>query len=204
MNEKDQEIEVKFYLSDLPRLEQRIQSAGGVQLQARVHETNLRFDLRDGSLTTNHQVLRLRKDVNSILTYKGPSSVGAAVNIRQEIETTVGDFEAAQRILEALGYQISVMYEKWRTTYRIEKLEIVLDEMPFGNFCEIEGPDAETIRLAAEILQLDWESRITDSYLGMFWRLKSNLNLKAENLDFASFMGSTITHLDLGILPADR
>jgi len=204
MNEKDQEIEVKFYLSDLPKLEQRIQSAGGVRMQARVHESNLRYDLPDGSLTSNHQVLRLRKDVNSILTYKGPSSLGETVNIRQEIETTVGDFAAAQRILEALGYRIAVMYEKWRTTYRLGVLEIVLDEMPFGNFCEIEGPDAETIRLAANSLHLDWESRITDSYLGMFWRLKSSQSLPAENLDFASFQEITITHQDLGVIPADR
>lgn len=204
MNEIDQEIEVKFYLSNLPVLERRIQAAGGICTQQRVHETNLRFDLPDGSLTADRRVLRLRQDVQSVLTYKGPSAAGQTVNVRQEIETTVGDFAAAQRILEALGYHIAVMYEKWRTTYRLERLEIVLDELPYGNFCEIEGPDAETIRSTAGLLKLNWNERITDSYLGMFARVKSNLDLKAEHLSFDAFTGINIRPQDLAVIPADR
>lgn len=203
MNEHDQEIEVKFYLANLPKLEEKIKAAGGIRVQERVRETNLRFDLPDGSLTSDRRVLRLRQDVNSVLTYKGPSAAGQTVNVRQEIETTVGDFAAAQRILETLGYQVVVMYEKWRTTYRLGQLEIVLDELPYGNFSEIEGPDAEIIRSTAGLLDLDWNKRITDSYLGMFWRLKAKLDLKAEHLDFASFAGLSIRAEDLDIRPAD-
>lgn len=204
MNQKDEEIEVKFYLSSLPGLEKRIRAAGGVLQQGRVHETNLRFDLPDGSMTAERRVLRLRQDVQSVLTYKGPSAAGQTVNVRQEIETTVGDFAAARRILEALGYRVAVMYEKWRTTYDLGHLEIVLDELPYGNFCEIEGPDAEIIRSTAGLLNLDWNERITDSYLGMFWRLKEKLNLKAEHLDFASFTNLDIRADDLDIHPADK
>ncbi len=204
MNEVDQEVEVKFYLANLPALELRIVKAGGVLVQPRVHEVNLRFDLPDGSLTANRRVLRLRQDVHSVLTYKGPSAAGQTVNVRQEIETDVSDFAAAQRILEALGYQVAVMYEKWRTTYELENLEIVLDELPYGVFCEIEGPDAESIRSAAAGLKLNWEERITDSYLGMFGRLKANLHLNAEHLDFQSFAGLTIRPQDLAVKYADR
>jgi len=59
MNQTDQEIEVKFYLANLPALEQRIIKAGGILVQPRVHEVNLRFDLPDGSLTADKRVLRL-------------------------------------------------------------------------------------------------------------------------------------------------
>ncbi|HEY4693241.1 MAG TPA: class IV adenylate cyclase [Bellilinea sp.] len=204
MNQTDQEIEVKFYLANLPALEQRIIKAGGILVQPRVHEVNLRFDLPDGSLTADKRVLRLREDVRSVLTYKGPSAAGQTVNVRQEIETDVSDFAAAQRIIEALGYQVAVMYEKWRTTYQLEDLEIVLDELPYGVFCEIEGPDAESIRSAAAGLRLNWGERITDSYLGMFWRLKANLNLAADHLDFQSFSGITIRPQDLAVKYADK
>ncbi len=204
MNQSDQEIEVKFYLLRLAALEKRIQAAGGVLVQERVHEINLRFDLPDGSLSTDRRVLRLRQDVRAVLTYKGPSAAGQVVNVRQEIETDVSDFSAAQRILEALGYQVAVIYEKWRTTYQLENLEIVLDELPYGNFCEIEGPDAESIRSTAGLLKLDWSARITDSYLGMFWRLKANLGLAAENLDFSSFADLKIRPEDLDAAYADK
>ncbi len=95
------------------------------------------------------------------------------------------------------------MYEKWRTTYHLTGVEIVVDELPYGIFCEIEGTDAEIIQTTAEHLGLDWNKRIIDSYLAMFWRLKSKLNLEAQNLDFASFEGIDITPEDLEVRPAD-
>jgi adenylate cyclase class 2 len=203
MNQSDQEIEVKFYIRQLARLEKAIQDAGGHLAQPRVKETNLRFDLPDGSLLAQRRVLRLRQDTRSLLTYKGPSAVGEAVNIRQEIETAVSDFSAAQRILEALGYHVSIGYEKWRTSYHLDDLEIVLDELPYGNFCEIEGPNPAAIQAAASRLKLNWEARIVDSYLGMFWRLKTNLGLQAENLDFASFASRHISSEELAVTYAD-
>lgn len=204
MNHQDQEIEVKFFITNLPGFEARILAAGGVKVQERVRETNLRFDLPDHSLMMERRVLRLRQDVRSVLTFKGPAASDQQVMMRQEIETTVGDFAAARKILEALGYQVVVMYEKWRATYRMEEVEIVVDELPYGNFCEIEGTNAGIIQSTAGLLDLDWNNRIIDSYLAMFWRLKTKLNLKAENLDFASFAGLDIRPEDLEVRPADR
>jgi adenylate cyclase class 2 len=126
------------------------------------------------------------------------------VNIRQEIETEVSDLGAARRILEALGYQVAISYEKWRTTYRLANLEVVLDEMPYGHFCEIEGPDGESIQAAATQLNLDWNARIMDSYLGLFWRVKAARGLSARNLDFDSFAGLEISPEDLGTVYADH
>lgn len=204
MNHQDQEIEVKFFITNLPGFEARILAAGGVKVQERVRETNLRFDLPDHSLMMERRVLRLRQDVRSVLTFKGPAASDQQVMMRQEIETTVGDFAAARKILEALGYQVVVMYEKWRATYRMEEVEIVVDELPYGNFCEIEGTNAGIIQSTAGLLDLDWNNRIIDSYLAMFWRLKTKLYLKAENLDFASFAGLDIRPEDLEVRPADR
>ena len=47
----ENEIEVKFLLKDLPRLELRIKALGGKLVQPRVKETNLRFDTPAGDLT---------------------------------------------------------------------------------------------------------------------------------------------------------
>lgn len=204
MNSNDQEIEVKFYLSNAPALISRLAEVGGQLIQARLFEVNLRFDTPARDLTRAQRVLRLRQDNRVRMTYKGPAAAGEAVSVRQEIEFEVSDFGAARRLLEALGYQVSVMYEKWRTTYRLGGLEIVIDEMPFGSFCEIEGPDAASILQTAVSLGLDWNERINASYLALFDRLKINRQLDVDQLSFAELADQAITPGDLGVRPADH
>lgn len=199
MSDKDQEIEVKFLVQDLSVIEARLLSLGAQRSAERVRETNLRFDTPGGDLTRQRQVLRLRQDAGAVMTFKGPARAGESVSVRQEIEFQVSDFGAAQRLLEALGYVIAVIYEKYRTTYSLGELEVVLDEMPFGSFLEIEGPDGESIQRLAAGLQLDWEARSSASYLALFNQLRVARSLKAQNLTFDELSGVETAPEDLGL-----
>jgi adenylate cyclase class 2 len=203
MNRNQTEVEVKFYLSDMDAFEKRLRSIGASLIQPRTFETNLRFDTPNLNLTKSHQVLRLRHDQANFLTYKGPAQPGKTVAIRQEIEVEVSDFDSTEALLKALGYQVSVRYEKWRTKYHLENLEIDLDEMPFGHFVEIEGVDAAQIERMAVTLALDWRARITDSYMMLFDRLKKSKHIQIPNLVFADIKEMNIHPEDLGVKPAD-
>jgi adenylate cyclase, class 2 len=203
MTKNEQEIEVKFPVHDLAAIARRLAALGAVLAAGRVREKNLRFDFPDGSLTREHRVLRLRQDAGSVMTYKGPAQLGSEVSARQEIEFQVSDLGAAQRLLEALGFVVSVMYEKYRTTYTLGELTIVLDEMPFGSFLEIEGPDAGSIRAAAEKFGLDWEARSTASYLSLFNTLREVRGINAHNLSFAEFEGVQVSMGDMDLRYAD-
>lgn len=203
MNINHLEMEVKFYLSDPASFEQRLRSIGANLIQPRTFETNLRFDTADLALTKEHRVLRLRQDQGTFLTYKGPSEWGKTVSVRQEIEIEVSDFDSTRLLLEALGYHINVRYEKWRTKYQLENLEIDLDEMPFGSFVEIEGDDAKKIESMAAMLSLAWSNRVNDSYLKLFEFLKYKKHLTVENLTFDDFKEHKIHVEDLGIKPGD-
>ena len=195
----DKELEVKFYLPALFTLQAQLEILGAQLVQPRVHEINLRFDTPDGDLTRSFRVLRLRQDTQARLTYKGPGEVQDGVRARQELEFTVGDFETARRVLDALGFVVSVMYEKYRATYALGGVLVTLDEMPYGNFAEVEGPDGASIRRTAEGLGLDWEARILDSYIALFDRLRERLGLAFRDLSFANFDGVSVTPEDLGV-----
>lgn len=203
MSKSEQEIEVKFYVRDLASVARRVEAAGARKTIERVREVNLRFDTPDGALTRKRQVLRLRQDFNAVMTFKGPAQPGEEVSNRQEIEFQLSDFTAAWHLLEALGYQVAVIYEKYRTTYQLDDLTIVLDEMPFGFFVEIEGPDANSIRTAAEKMGFNWEARSAASYLALFSFLKDNKQLKAEHLTFDALTGVPVSPSDLGLQFAD-
>jgi adenylate cyclase class 2 len=199
----DQEIEIKLYLSDMPAFRRRVEQQGAELVEARLHEVNLRYDTPDGGLTRTAQVLRLRQDNLAHLTYKGKGDTNSEVYIRREIEFTVGDFQAARLFLEALGYTVSLMYEKYRTSYSLDGVIVTLDEMPFGNFSELEGPDAESIRRVADMLGVNWEARIADSYTALFTRLKNSLGLTFRDLSFENFKGIIVSSQALGVQPAD-
>ena len=203
MNKDQQEIEAKFFVQDLTGLRERLLEAGGQCIQERVLEINLRFDTPDRRLSTEARVLRLRRDQASRLTYKGPADPTQAISVRKEIEFVVSNFVAARNFLEALGYQVIVHYEKYRTTYALEDVEVLLDEMPYGTFVEIEGGDIAGVQKAAERLNLNWETSTRDSYLMLFEKLKAKLGLKVQNLSFAEFESLYFTVEDFDLVAAD-
>ena len=185
------ETEVKLYVSDLDGLAARLVAAGAALHSPRTYEHNVRYDMPGGELSRQYTVLRLRQDARVRLTYKGPAQVTDGVMSRFEAEVTVSDFATMDGILRALGYVPFVVYEKYRTTYQWGEAEIVLDELPFGTFCEIEGP-LPAIRAALTALGLEDCPRIPTSYLGVFAALKGRLGLAFRDLTFANFAGIVV------------
>jgi adenylate cyclase class 2 len=145
----------------------------------------------------------LRKDTADRVTYKGPGLTLDGVYHRKEIQFTVSDFNAAQAFLEALGYQISMVYEKFRTVYALGDVLVTLDELPLGNFIEVEGPDPKSIQQTSQQLGVRWASRITSSYISLFQIACQTMHLKTNNLTFADFVNIVVMPDHLGVHPAD-
>jgi adenylate cyclase class 2 len=196
---QNQELEVKFYLADLHLLEARLTALGAQLVQARVHEVNLRFDTPQNTLSHTYQALRLRKDTEARMTYKGPGEIQDGVRLRKELEFTIGDFDTAQALLEALGFQVMLMYEKYRAVYRLGEVLVTLDEMPYGHFAEVEGPDGDSIQAAARQLALDWQKRSLESYTALFQHARQCLGFTFRDLSFVNFENLPVTAADLGI-----
>lgn len=204
MSKHNQETEVKYYVTHLDRLAARLEELHARLDQARVLETNLRFDLPDGSLTSTGRVLRLRRDTKSRLTYKGAGQNKSGVLDRQEIEFVVEDDQKARQFLEALGYRKSMFYEKYRTTYELDESKIMLDEMPYGSFLEIEGETVEQIQALSAKLHLDWSAAIPSSYTALFEGLRKRLGYSFQDISFENFRDIRVTPADLNVRPADE
>lgn len=197
------EREVKFFLKGLKNIQKRLLAAGAEIIKPRIFERNFRYDFPDHSLASAGRVLRLRQDDEVRLTYKDRATNEDVISEREELEIKVSDFNTTHALLTALGYEVSVQYEKYRTTYQLHDVEIDLDEMPFGCFLEIEGPDTSSIQKIAQQLSLCWESRSTMSYIALFERLLAN-GLEVDQLTFEQFNGMTFTSADFGLIPAEE
>lgn len=203
MSDRGHETEAKFYVLHLDTVKTRLDQSKARLIQPRVLEINLRFDLPDGSLRAQKRVLRLRRDTESKLTYKGPGQNRSGVIDREEIEFVVDSFDKAQKFLEALGYQKSMMYEKYRITYELNDTSIMLDELPYGDFVEIEGETNDQIQDVAKKLGLSWKAAINNSYTGLFENVRHALGLSFQDLSFQNFNNVNVNPEQLGVRAAD-
>ena len=200
-----QETEVKFFVQDLKRIEMRLQELEAHLFQPRVHEVNLRFDNKKGELRKNFRVLRLRQDSEAKFTYKGPSEERAGgVLTRKEIEFTVGSFDAAKEFLELLGFVPVVFYEKYRTTYELHGVHIMLDELPYGTFVEIEGEDIDALQKVSKLLALRWDAMVKAGYHALFERITEKYKLEYGQLSFEALKSIFPTPEDFGIQYSDQ
>jgi len=201
------ETEVKFCVFNLLQVETDLRRLKAHLIAPRTLEINLRFDTPAGDLQRDGRVLRLRKDDAARLTYKDNNRHIAGAVTRREIEFVVDDFDSARQFVEALGYEVAFIYEKYRTTYEIQtsevfakhprrgqdfrslKAHIMLDELPYGYFVEIEG-ELEILRPIADELQLDWDQAIPASYHSLFDRLHKSRKLTFRDLTFENFAGA--------------
>jgi adenylate cyclase class 2 len=141
------EIEKKYRLSRAAQnaLREALRVAGA-QFAGDEFEENTLY--AGGGLREN-AVLRLRRVAGrAVLTYKERFPTASAIKRQREDETHVADPDAMHAILDALGYRPVLVYEKRRETWQMNDVEVVIDELPFGLFVEIEGP--ENAIIAAE------------------------------------------------------
>ena len=199
--EGKKEIEAKFLLPHPNNIRQLLLDLGGKMLVPRIFERNLRFDTIDSQLSANHKVLRLRQDSRTTLTFKYSYNTEERV----EIETEVTDFQAAQSILQALGYDVVFTYEKYRETFILDPTYIMFDELPFGHFVEIETSSLEMVEQVTTVLGLDWDVRIKQSYMELFDALAQELDLPFTDATFSNFADmKTIQPADLDVEYAIR
>lgn len=193
---KLQETELKMHVADLDLVRARIEEAGAEVVAPRVFEKNIRFEDAAGEFARTSTVLRLRYDTRARLTYKDGEKVHDQYgSTRFEAEVEVSDLDTMQIILERLGFYPAFIYEKYRTTYALAGAEIMLDELPFGNFVEIEGDEA-TIRAVLNQVDFGSAKRYTNSYSVLFKIARQNRGWAFRDLTFDNFAG---VPLDAGL-----
>jgi adenylate cyclase class 2 len=180
------EIEVKFFLQDRESMRRKITGIGATG-GGEIYEFNARYDDAADSLEHGSSLLRLRRDERVTLTYKHrPAETDDQFKIHGELEVELNNFDVMADILHALGFHRRQVYEKRRETFRLQGAVLCLDQMPFGDFLEIEGPKSD-IRSIAERLELDWRRRILATYLDIFADIQNQLGLPFTDITFENF-----------------
>jgi adenylate cyclase class 2 len=127
----------------------RVSAAQIAELERELHESDAEFvgeEFEENTIyggeviAEKNAVLRIRRTgLRSLLTFKRRIENQSDAKQQIEIESEVSDADSIAQIVEELGLTPRLIYEKRRRTYKLRSAEIVLDELPFGLFVEIEG-----------------------------------------------------------------
>ena len=161
------EIEVKIRIDRPDRLLSRLESLGARCFRDRHLEDNFLYDYPDLMLAKQGCLLRLRRRPGeAVLTFKGKARVEKGAKVRLEREVKIGDPVTLAAILEGVGLKQVYRYQKYRTEFDFRRLKIAVDELPIGNFIELEG-DQERIGEVGQLLGFQPGEFLTATYRGL-------------------------------------
>jgi adenylate cyclase, class 2 len=190
-NQAQLEIEVKLKVRNLGRIRRNLLEMGCQETVPRSLERNWTWDFPGQLLRQQGKLLRVRQFAGRcLLTFKGAARQSRHFKIREELETEVQDLETLGVILGRLGLEVIFRYEKYRTSYSLRaqrkehSIDLAVDETPIGNYLEIEGTEADIIRVADRLGFKSKDAFIKESYLALF--AKSRLMRSQQHMIFAS------------------
>jgi adenylate cyclase class 2 len=154
------EIEVKFCDIDIDAMREILARAGAVCEQPMRDMRRHVFYTVDNS---PNAYVRVRAEGDkTTLTYKRFDEI--SLHGAKEVETIVGDYQAAIDILRQSGLRLKSIQETRRETWHLGEVEVVIDEWPWLEpFIEIEGPSEVAVREAATRLSFDWNDAVFGS-----------------------------------------
>ena len=160
------ETEIKLRVDNLPNLLRQLRRIGARD-HGRVFEQNTIYDTAGRDFQRQDRLIRLRIEAaqdghrEAKLTSKAPPDRPGSDTRRKkpaqrykeklEREIEVRDGALTARLLEKVGFRPSFRYEKYRTSFRLGRLHLEVDETPIGTFLEIEGRPAAIDRAARKL-----------------------------------------------------
>jgi adenylate cyclase, class 2 len=179
------EREIKLRFSSVDEARAAVTSAGCTPLLGRRLQEDALLDTEDEQLRRRRCVLRVRvENGKSRVTFKGPVQP-AAMKVREEFETLVGDGEVLLRVFEELGLHVWFRYEKYREEFSHEDVIVAIDETPVGVFVEIEGGQ-QGIAAMAEALGRGPADYLLDSYRSLFLQHREEFGVTSPDMLFDS------------------
>jgi len=149
------EYEARFLTIDLDAVLDKLTAQSATCVMPRTLMRRIVF--KNSDIEQRGGWLRLRDEGHrTTLTYKQTTADTSAIDTTLEAEITVSDFEATKTLLEAMGFKALRYQENYREEWKLGEVTFDLDTWPdLPTFLEVEGPDEDAVRAAAEKLGLD-------------------------------------------------
>jgi adenylate cyclase, class 2 len=178
------EKEVKFKIKNSDEIKKKLEKLKA-KCEGSSFQRTIRFE-NNGKLKEQGLFLRVRSGFKNTITLKSKIK-GASEHIyqREEIELEISDIEKMREIIKRIGFNDEMIMEKYRTKYKINDCEVVIDKLPFGDYIEIEGEEEKIFDLI-NTLKLDKNKLINKTYWDLFedYKINNNMQHLGQNIIF--------------------
>jgi len=133
--------------------------------------------------------VRVREEADKITMSVKTIKDNKKIEDQNEICINVSDFEKAREIINTIGCQEMAYQESKRELWKIDDVEITIDEWPFLEpFVEIEGPSEQIVKKIAKQLNFDYSKALFGSvnfqYAAKYGITIEQVNTKTPNIVF--------------------
>ena len=158
------EIEIKFKIEKKDDVRKKLLDLGGISKKP-YKQTTYGFFSNDS--IAKGIFPRIRDEHGKIvLTVKVRSQKKTNYFERKEYSVEISNAEEGVDIMKSLGYGQIRVFKKVREEWDFKDVDVVLDELYFGIYMEIEG-SKEKIEEMVKKLGFEDKERITKAYLGL-------------------------------------
>lgn len=172
------ETEIKIELSDPRSVIQKLRENGAVFLGA-AKEKTIRIDTKSCDLEEKGLFLRVRGGFSNTITLKEKVGEDTTTRNRLETEFEIEDIDNMIYIFKRIGFNYIRELDKYRTMWSFQQVSIVIDELPFGIYMEIEGNE-DQIKAVKQELDLMSESSVIETY----WEINEKKNPNNSSIIF--------------------
>jgi len=173
------EYEATFENIDKDEYRQKLKDIGAELIYSEFLQTRIAFFLpKSNEIEGGWIRIRKEKDKNtmSIKIIEGP-------NIQDQKESCleIDDFDEAKRFLELIGCEQKAYQETKRELWKLDNVEITIDEWPFLEpFIEIEGSSEKEVKAVSEKLGFDYDKAVFGSVAQLYSK-KYKVSLEGIN-----------------------
>lgn len=152
------EIEAKFVNINIDDIRSRLTELGAILIQPMRDMQRVIIDTPE--LKKKDAFVRIRNEGDkTTITYKQFNSL--SIDGVKEVEITVDDFDTAVTLFKEAGLAYGSLQESRRETWKLDEVEIVIDEWPWLNpYIEIEAPSEDLVISTSEKLGFNWDDAI--------------------------------------------
>jgi len=191
------EYEVRFYYSknEFNNLINKLDKIKQLKKENKLYEKTMQYDHPNNDMSFYSKEIdgrfRIRVSKNDdtnkcMISWKRRLNTNSSVNEEEEVELTIKyeEYDNLMFIIEKVLKMKSIeSYERYRTIYHNDEIEIAIDEYPFGIALEIENKSnsdnpKEIVKKWTELLDLD----INDSYK-LSWDDKYTSLCREQNIE---------------------